>query len=307
MSEIIRLETAVTDFVIFSKDTINSMKDTTNSMKDTMSSMKDTMNSMKDTNNTIKIYTKQLQNFIAIEGKIIEEELNGAMRKYLQHDSIFNKYYIYRLKQWKYINEPLIKNNIFSNKDEITELDGCYVVSSNKYDIPTDFIELLREPIDNIQSKQNTEKPYFIILEAKHSINKEKIEHKIDKMKSFQEYIINSQNTTFISKCTNEYKEKIQIYKLNELDYKIHLFIGAKKMHKDGVKYINNNFEIWKTQNNIIVSYFLPEGGNFALYDYYKNFTPNRLLYSDIKSTNISVKSVKIGSGNNKKRKPKVK
>jgi hypothetical protein len=271
------------------------------------SSVNDFVNHAKITIDKISKQTSTLTKFIAAEGTIIEEDLNQEMRRFLRYDKRFSNVYVYRPKKWKYLNKPEIsfdkagKENKYRNYDEITEFDGLFVVSSVALDISTDFVEPIRIPRRATDSRNaRNAQLYFVVLEAKHGIGRPEFNHKYSKMKLFQEYILSARDQAFVEKGTLEFQEKVAVFGLPKFQTHIEFFIGAKSIASTLANHIQGKAKSWLETDDIAVSYFLPGGTGYVLYDMHTNFEPNNMLYGDVKANSVTGSRISIGSGKRK-------
>jgi hypothetical protein len=258
----------------------------------------------------IKNYTKEIKDYIGKESDIIEEIVNDYLYDYFKHDSLFDNIFVLRDTQWKYLQEPTIngvdKGAIYKNKEQITEFDGLYMWSSTDLQLSVDPT-IIREPkySHNSQTKRNTrrlfiDKPCFVIVEAKHVINKKKIQEKIKKYKKFQRYLQNAKDEKLVQTCTREYQNKVKNYSLTEFDQTLYIYFAAEYMEENAITYIIQESKRWIEHEKLYVSYFKKTANGFVLFDILQNYQENKKKYGQTQGNSVTTSKLYFSAGSEK-------
>jgi hypothetical protein len=270
-----------------------------NVMKNT-NEMKKTSADIRDIADVIKTYTKKLNDYIDREGEILEEVTNGYVIKYFKHCPLFSDLYIYKDEEWKYLYLPTIKEKVYKNRKQITEFDGLYIFSkTNLMNVIKTDLEEIKTPKQRNNNTNNSKqsKPWFVILEAKHSLSKTEVQHKIKKYIDFQNYIQNGSNTEFVKNSTDEYKNKVSNYKFDErfFDTKLYIYFAGEYVTDSLITYIRDNSEEWK-QNNIFVSAIQKNNDDYKMFDIFSNYEANNTKYGRLHGNSMRTTRINIAS-----------
>jgi hypothetical protein len=249
----------------------------------------------KQTEST-NVIKNAISGYIKNEADLIENEINGYIEEFLQNDSRFRYFNIFKVDKWEYLNIPFLnkeKPDIYINKKDhpITEFDGLFIMTTddNYY---VDNIIRRKEETSNYKILQ------FIVVEGKHSISKEDIDTKIKQMIKFQDYLRVAREKDNYTNLTREFQKKIIDYSLDEFDNHIILYFGSEDMDIQKENKIKNTAQFWNDTYDIEVGYLKPSGNRYELYRIEDNFNGNYLSYKKSNVKSINVNKVNLGKNN---------
>lgn len=118
------------------------------------------------------------------------------------------------------------------NGHEITDLDGILVVSNDPKDLEWQT-PLINE---DIVTKQTHNKKLMVLIEAKHYIDKPKVDRKLTQFLELKHYL-NCAKKLASNDFTREFTNAVETFNLHDFD-DVYLYIGGRVFEKDVESYV---------------------------------------------------------------------
>lgn len=185
-------------------------------MKADITGIKQDVSSMKRDIGRLYDRTDNVLGFMNIESRGIEHEINRAVLPYIQ-----SKFEAYVIRPFEVKELTFIQSN-----STLTELDGAFVADSKE--MPSVHIAMSK---------------FFIIIEAKHYVTFERINHKFEQIYKLMEYFQAAKDFMAHGSEGKHYSRKfmqhVRRYSLDKID-KVCLYIGGPVWEQGSVTYLKD-------------------------------------------------------------------